>query len=43
MSVIDIHGHYTTAPPQLREFRDAQLARLARPSLPEPEPAEAAQ
>ena len=36
MSIIDIHGHYTTAPGALQEFRDAQLARLADPSLPEP-------
>jgi 4-oxalmesaconate hydratase len=34
--IIDIHGHYTTAPPQLQAFRDAQLARLANPSLPVP-------
>jgi 4-oxalmesaconate hydratase len=27
--VIDIHGHYTTAPGQLQAFRDAQLAALA--------------
>jgi 4-oxalmesaconate hydratase len=26
--IIDIHGHYTTAPPQLQAFRDAQLAGL---------------
>jgi 4-oxalmesaconate hydratase len=26
--IIDCHGHYTTAPPALREFRDAQLAAL---------------
>ncbi|MGW4370985.1 amidohydrolase family protein [Nocardia takedensis] len=24
--IIDIHGHYTTAPPALQEFRNAQLA-----------------
>ncbi|MEU4481083.1 amidohydrolase family protein [Micromonospora sp. NPDC023966] len=24
--IIDVHGHYTTAPPALQEFRDAQLA-----------------
>ncbi|HEY0951108.1 amidohydrolase family protein [Nocardioides sp.] len=24
--IIDVHGHYTTAPPQLQAFRDAQLA-----------------
>ncbi|WP_329455117.1 amidohydrolase family protein [Streptomyces sp. NBC_01497] len=34
--IIDIHGHYTTAPPQLQAFRDAQLARLDDPSLPLP-------
>ncbi|GAA3707394.1 amidohydrolase family protein [Streptomyces tremellae] len=34
--IIDIHGHYTTAPPQLQAFRDAQLARLADPALPVP-------
>lgn len=26
--IIDIHGHYTTAPDQLQRYRDAQLARL---------------
>jgi 4-oxalmesaconate hydratase len=26
--IIDIHGHYTTAPKQLQRFRDAQLAAL---------------
>ncbi len=36
--IIDIHGHYTTAPSQLQAFRDAQLARLADPSLPAPQP-----
>lgn len=35
--IIDCHGHYTTAPPALQEFRNAQLARLADPSLPVPE------
>lgn len=34
--IIDIHGHYTTAPGELQAFRDAQLARLADPSAPEP-------
>jgi 4-oxalmesaconate hydratase len=34
--IIDCHGHYTTAPAQLGEFRDAQLARLADPALPDP-------
>ena len=27
--IIDVHGHYTTAPGQLQAFRDAQLAALA--------------
>ena len=26
--IIDCHGHYTTAPPQLGEYRDAQIAEL---------------
>ena len=34
--IIDCHGHYTTAPPALQAYRDAQLARLADPSLPVP-------
>ncbi len=34
--IIDCHGHYTTAPPALTQFRDAQLARLANPALPRP-------
>jgi 4-oxalmesaconate hydratase len=38
--VIDCHGHYTTAPAAHRAFREAQLARLADPSLPEPAPSE---
>jgi 4-oxalmesaconate hydratase len=37
--IIDCHGHYTTTPAAHREFRDAQLARLADPGLPEPAPA----
>jgi len=37
--IIDCHGHYTTTPAAHREFRDAQLARLAGPGLPEPAPA----
>lgn len=32
--IIDIHGHYTTAPAQLKVYRDAQLARLEDPSRP---------
>jgi 4-oxalmesaconate hydratase len=35
MLIIDCHGHYTTAPAGLQTFRDAQLARLKDPSLPE--------
>jgi 4-oxalmesaconate hydratase len=34
--IIDCHGHNTVAPPGHQQFRDAQLARLADPSLPEP-------
>jgi 4-oxalmesaconate hydratase len=32
--IIDCHGHYTTAPSALQEFRDAQLARLEDPGRP---------
>jgi 4-oxalmesaconate hydratase len=38
--IIDCHGHYTTAPPAHKRFRGAQLAHLADPSLPAPDPAE---
>jgi 4-oxalmesaconate hydratase len=38
--IIDCHGHYTTVPAPHGHFRQAQLARLADPSLPEPAPAE---
>ncbi len=38
--IIDCHGHYTTTPSAHLEFREAQLARLADPGLPEPSPAE---
>src|SRR4029079_6708178 len=38
--IIACHGPYTTAPPAHKAFREAQLARLADPSLPEPAPAE---
>jgi 4-oxalmesaconate hydratase len=38
--IIDCHGHFTTVPEAHRRFRAAQLARLADPSLPEPEPAQ---
>jgi 4-oxalmesaconate hydratase len=40
--IVDCHGHYTTVPAAHKRFREAQLARLADPSLPEPEPAEIA-
>ena len=32
--IIDCHGHYTTAPPQLGQYRDAQKAAVARRSRP---------
>jgi 4-oxalmesaconate hydratase len=38
--IIDCHGHYTTEPPALQEYRKAQLAALADPALPMPEPPE---
>ena len=38
--IIDCHGHYTTVPAAHRQFREAQLARLADPGLPEPAPAQ---
>ena len=31
--IIDCHGHYTTAPAQLQQFRDAQLAGEVAPTL----------
>ena len=34
--IIDCHGHFTMAPRPHREFRRAQLDRLADPQLPEP-------
>ena len=36
--IIDCHGHYTTAPKQLQDFRDAQVARCADPLRPKPGP-----
>ncbi|MFD4328506.1 amidohydrolase family protein [Nocardioides sp. NPDC058538] len=36
--IIDIHGHYTTAPAPLGEWRDAQVAALTDPSVA-PDPA----
>src|SRR5919201_5401358 len=32
--VIDCHGHYTTAPKALQQYRDAQIAALADPTQP---------
>ena len=32
--IIDCHGHYTTAPQQLTDFRDAQIANFGNPALP---------
>jgi 4-oxalmesaconate hydratase len=37
--IIDVHGHYRTTPPAHQQYRDAQLAALADPSLPVPQPA----
>jgi 4-oxalmesaconate hydratase len=34
--IIDIHGHYTTTPPEHQQFRAAQIARLEDGSLPVP-------
>jgi 4-oxalmesaconate hydratase len=34
--IIDCHGHFTTAPEALQRFRDAQVAKLADASLPDP-------
>ncbi|MGV9877354.1 amidohydrolase family protein, partial [Streptomyces cellulosae] len=36
--IIDIHGHYTTAPAPLGQWRDAQVAALTDP-LRAPDPA----
>jgi 4-oxalmesaconate hydratase len=38
--IIDCHGHFTTTPPEHQRFREAQLARLGDPRLPEAKPAE---
>jgi 4-oxalmesaconate hydratase len=34
--IIDCHGHYTTAPAAHTAYRDAQVARIKDPALPEP-------
>ena len=38
--IIDCHGHYTTAPAALQDFRDAQIARFEDPSLPAVKPSD---
>ncbi len=35
--IIDCHGHYTTAPAKLQDYRDAQIAHFDDPSRPAPE------
>ncbi|MBV2355462.1 amidohydrolase [Streptomyces sp. J2-1] len=37
--IIDCHGHFTTAPGALGEWRDRQIAALADPSATPPDPA----
>jgi 4-oxalmesaconate hydratase len=37
--IVDIHGHYTTAPSEHQAFRDLQLAHLVDASTPRPESA----
>jgi 4-oxalmesaconate hydratase len=34
--IIDCHGHYTTAPAELEQFRNTQKAQLNDPKLPSP-------
>lgn len=34
--IIDCHGHYTTAPSELQEYRDAQILHFDDPSNPTP-------
>ena len=31
--IIDCHGHYTTAPKALEDWRNAQIAALGTPSI----------
>jgi len=38
--IIDIHGHYTTTPPEHQRYRDAQLARLDDPGRAPAAPAD---
>ena len=37
--IIDCHGHFTTAPPQLGDWRDRQVAAVGDPSSA-PDPAD---
>jgi 4-oxalmesaconate hydratase len=32
--IIDVHGHYTTSPRQLKEYRERQIAKLEEPGSP---------
>jgi 4-oxalmesaconate hydratase len=34
--IIDCHGHYTTAPQQLQDYRDVQIAHFKDPASPPP-------
>lgn len=36
--IIDCHGHYTTAPPALENWRNEQIAGLGDPSASPEEP-----
>jgi len=36
MLIIDCHGHYTTAPPALQKYRDAQIAHFKAPGSAAP-------
>lgn len=35
--IIDCHGHYTTAPAELQDFRDAQIRHFVDPAAPAPD------
>jgi len=35
--IIDVHGHYTTAPKELEDWRNQQIASLKDPAL-KPDP-----
>ena len=36
--IIDIHGHYTTTPPQVSEFRQRQIEQFQRDGTVSQEP-----